>query len=205
VKYPLPDVRAARFNGLWTGTRCQMQRVFGIGLNKTGTTSLYRAVQMLGLRALHHGPRIEANLDKAVRRGAPLFRYSRPRVRFAHAFFDLAPIMHNFEFVHGQFPGARFILSTRDLDAWLDSRERHVRRNQERAAAGEYAGTFLVIDRERWTEQWTTHHQRVETYFRHHESDLLTMDVTAGEGWEQLAPFLGVEAPQQPFPFLNRA
>jgi hypothetical protein len=183
----------------------RVQRIFGIGLNKTGTTSLYKAVQLLGFRALHDGRRINSNLEKAIRLDKSLFRYSRPRVLFAHAFFDLPPIIHNFDVVHRQFPDASFILSTRDFDAWLDSREKHVRRNQERAAVGTYTGSFLDVDREGWTEEWHRHHERVARYFSGREERLLTIDVTAGEGWDRLAPFLGTEPPLAPFPFLNRS
>ncbi|HEX8335676.1 MAG TPA: sulfotransferase [Pyrinomonadaceae bacterium] len=33
---------------------------------------------------------------------------------------------------------------------------------------------------------------------------LLVMDITAGDGWEVLCPFLGVEIPDRPFPHENR-
>jgi hypothetical protein len=29
------------------------------------------------------------------------------------------------------------------------------------------------------------------------------MDVTKGEGWEQLCPFLGLDVPVEPFPKIN--
>lgn len=179
-----------------------MQRIFGVGLNKTGTTSLHEAVKILGFRSLHHGARIDRNIERAVAAGKPLLRYSRPRVRRAHAFFDLRSIIDHFDVADRCYPGSRFILSTRDRDAWIDSREKHVLRNQQRAATGEYQGSFLVVDRPAWIDEWKAHHQRVLTYFEGRD-DLLTIDVTAGDGWDELAPFLGRPVPDVPFPRAN--
>jgi 3'(2'), 5'-bisphosphate nucleotidase len=43
----------------------------------------------------------------------------------------------------------------------------------------------------------------VATYFRDRPNDLLIIDVTAGEGWEKLCPFLGKPIPDLPFPKAN--
>ena len=31
------------------------------------------------------------------------------------------------------------------------------------------------------------------------------MDITAGDGWEKLCPFIGHDIPDMPFPFVRRA
>jgi hypothetical protein len=41
-------------------------------------------------------------------------------------------------------------------------------------------------------------------YFEHRMHDLLIIDVTAGEGWELLCPFLGVPVPNRPFPWSHK-
>lgn len=89
------------------------------------------------------------------------------------------------------------------MDDWLDSRRRHVLRNQERKARGEYDGDFLEVEPERWRAQFVEHHQRVERYFAGRD-DLLTMAVTGGDGYEVLCPFLDVPVPATPFPWRHR-
>lgn len=184
-------------------TRVKRQRIFGVGLRKTATTSLARATTELGFRTLHHGWRIDENLERAVDAGKPFFRYSRPRVRLAEAFFDLVAVQAHFELLDKQFPESRFILSTRDKDAWLDSCQRHVARNQASAEAGTYTGTWLAIEPDLWAQEWDDHHARVLEYFKGRDN-LLVIDVPKGDGWETLAPFLGRSIPEEPFPSLNR-
>lgn len=180
-----------------------MTRIFGVGLNKTGTTSLSVALRILGYRAVHHGRRTDSNIERAIATGRPMLRYSGLRVRMAHAFLDLRSIERHFEIVHREFPDARFILTTRDRDGWLDSREKHVIRNRERAERGVYKGTWFTIDRPEWEREWDEHHARVANFFGTDAPNLLVMDVIAGDGWEKLAPFLGHPEPDVPFPHRN--
>jgi hypothetical protein len=177
-----------------------VRHIFGIGLNKTGTTSLVRALRILGYEALHHREAVEEAIRRAHRDGVPLLSYA-PN---ADAYLDVRAVETWFDFLDQQYPKSRFILTTRDLEGWLDSRERHVLRNQVRAEKGAYDGQWLTVDRENWTREWHEHHNRVRSYFAGREN-FLEMDITAGEGWEVLVPFLGLAAPSQPFPWLRRS
>ena len=179
-------------------------RIFGIGLNKTGTTSLTLATEHLGIRTCHHGgTELDGKIQRAIDEGRPLLRYAGLRHRRTQAFVDLGASQRNIPVVDREFPGSRFILSTRSLESWLDSRERHVLANREKAAKGQYHGKWLTIDRDAWTAHWHSHHERVRAYFDGRD-DLLEFDVTAGDGWPELAPVLGYEIPSTPFPHLNR-
>jgi hypothetical protein len=202
--WTLAPCSAVSSTGRWLGCEpVARPRIFGIGLNKTGTTSLTRAAELLGLRAVHHGRRNDHRIERAIAAGKPMFRYSLPRVRRADALFDFRSIERHFDVADREFPGSRFILSTRDKEEWLASRERHVRRNQEAAARGGYDGGFLTVDRDAWSRQWDAHHERVLQHFAG-RNDLLVIDVTAGDGWEKLAPFLGRPVPDLPFPARNQ-
>ncbi len=103
-----------------------------------------------------------------------------------------------------QYPGSRFVLTTRTVDHWVESRRKHVLRNRERAAAGDYTGTFLEIDPDAWRAEFAAHHARVAAYFAGRD-DLLTFRITEGDGYEQLCPFLGLPIPDEPFPHRHRA
>jgi hypothetical protein len=177
-------------------------KVFGIGLNKTGTRSLAMAMRMLGHRTLHKGAQSTSDLvDRAHHEGVPLLTYIGEQF---DAYFDVDAIVRRYADIDAQYPGSRFILTTRELDGWLRSREKHVLANQERAARREYAGSWLTVDFDAWREERTRHHDAVESYFASRPDDLLVMDVAAGDGWDKLAPFIGVKAPARPFPWENR-
>jgi hypothetical protein len=175
-------------------------KVFGIGLNKTGTISLHEALETLGLRSLHWGgPEVRATVERAFRERRPLV----DDLPDYDAYSDIYDLSARFALLARQYPGSRFILTTRDLDGWIESRRRHVERNRVRQAAGEYHGTFLEIEPDVWAEQFRAHHEAVEAFFADRD-DLLVMRITEGDGYEVLCPFLGLPDPGVPFPSRHR-
>lgn len=176
-------------------------KIFCIGLNKTGTISLHHALELLGFRSLHWGgPETGRIIQATAAAGRPLVA----DLDEYDAFSDLAILSKQFRLLDSQYPGSKFILSTRPIDGWLQSREAHVLRNQERARTGEYTGNFLEVDVDAWRTEFVDHHRKVEEYFAGREQDLLVFRITEGDGWEKLCPFLGVEIPNEPFPWHHR-
>jgi hypothetical protein len=176
--------------------------VLGIGLNKTGTTSLHRALEILGYRGLHWGgPKTRALVRRAMEEGNPMLSYLAPEIE---TITDLEEVTYNFDLAAEQYPQARFILTIRDLDDWVDSRRRHVQRNREAKAAGTYHGPFLDIDEPAWRADYQAHEKRVREHFSERSDRLLVFDVSAGEGWTPLCDFLGHEQPDAEFPWANR-
>lgn len=176
-------------------------RVLGIGLNKTGTISLHEALETLGYRSLHFGgPPSRLAVERAIRERVPLLSY----LGDFDAFSDIQRLSVSFDLLDEQYPGSRFILTTRDVDSWLDSRRRHVERNVERAAAGEYAGTFLTVDLDGWRAKFLEHEARVRAYFADRPKDFLVMDLTKGDDYGVLCPFLGMSEPESPFPWRHK-
>lgn len=173
--------------------------IFGIGLNKTGTMSLHRALERLGYSSLHWGgERAYLDVLRAIDDDVPVLSY----LPAFDAYSDIETLSVNFDLADAQYPGSTFIVTTRDVDSWLDSRRRHVLRNVLRKEAGEYDGSYLDVDLAGWRRQWVDHHRRVADHFRGRD-DLLVMNITAGDGWELLAPFLGHPIPLAPFPREN--
>ena len=99
-----------------------------------------------------------------------------------------------------QYPGSKFILTVRDVDEWLESRRRHVEKNQQRAAEGAYDGKFLEVHLPAWEHEYRRHEGMVRSYFADRPDDLLVLDVTAGDGWEPLCEFLGLPYRSGRFP-----
>jgi hypothetical protein len=137
-------------------------KIFCIGLNKTGTSSLHQALQTLGFRSLHlGGPEVPVGIKRATDEGRGLVEY----LGDYDAFSDIWRLSERFELLDRQYPGSKFILTIRDLDGWLESRRQHVQRNVLRKAQGHYSGGFLTVDIERWTHEFDEHHARVLDYF----------------------------------------
>jgi len=58
---------------------------------------------------------------------------------------------------------------------------------------------------ERFVYVYETHVRNVRHYFADRPDDLLILDICGGEAWDELCPFLGLSAPVEPFPHLNRS
>ena len=173
-------------------------RVFGIGLGRTGTTSLHRALELLGFRS-KHCPRFY--LDPAG-----VLCIDQEDIRNHSALTDepVAPIYRDLD---RQYPGARFTLTVRDVDRWLASRENNSRAMREwwdrNPAVAVLHSTLFgseVFDKHKYAEAYARHLADVLYYFRERDDDLLVLDICAGEGWEKLCPFLGLPIPRMPFP-----
>jgi hypothetical protein len=175
-------------------------KIFVIGLPKTGTTSLHRAFETLGLRSFHWGgARAYHAVLRAEREGGRLLA----RVGESYdAYSDVETLSVRFDLADLQYPGSRFIFTVRDIEDWVASNRRHAERNQRSREDGTYNGANVEIDEARWRSHWATHVRRVDTWFRG-RTDLLTLDICSGEGWEKLAPFLDRPVPPIPFPQEN--
>jgi hypothetical protein len=176
-------------------------RIFGIGLNKTATMSFDAAVTMLGFQSLHDGgPEIAAAVRRAIDEELPLLSHLDPRF---DAFSDIGLLSRRFRMLDRQYPGSHFVMTVRPVDAWIDSRRRHVQRNVAQKETGEYTGTFLVVDEPKWRREWEDHTQRVRAYFEGRD-DFLEIDLTRTPEWGPLCALLGVAAPEAAFPWVNR-
>jgi hypothetical protein len=176
-------------------------KIFGIGLNKTGTSSLHSALEMLGYHSLHFGGMdTYENILRAIGEGKPMLSHIDPE---PEAISDVASITYYFYLADAQYPGSKFILTLRDIDDWLDSRRRHVERNRRMKESGEYEGPFLTVDLDSWALEYRRHEAVVRAYFASRPADLLCFR-PADSGWGPLCEFLGRPVPEQPFPWENR-
>jgi hypothetical protein len=182
-----------------------MIKIFGIGLPKSGTTSLHRAAQILGLRSIHF-PDDGVTLAQ-VRRGD-----YRLEVMARCDIISDVPIPAIFPQIDHAFRGAKFILTRRPLGPWLASHEK-ARFNQDRPKPGSLRDFYLALlygvtdfNAERFTWVYENHHAKVRRYFAGERAgDLLTIDVTAGEGWARLCALSRPAGAGPALPHENRA
>ena len=65
-----------------------------------------------------------------------------------------------------------------------------------------YGPNYLSYDESAWEKVYFTHEEQVRSFFAREAGGrerLLEIDLTAGEGWEKLGPFLNISHPPRPF------
>jgi hypothetical protein len=173
-------------------------KVFGIGLDKTGLTSLHQALEELGYTTARlQGPETELPIFRALDEGWPLLHYLDAE---ADAVAGILALSSRFFIADVQYPGSKFILTVRDLADWLASRRRQVEKNRELQAAGIPHTGFLSVDVDAWGAHYEEHEAVVRAYFADRPDDLLVFDLVGGDGWEPLCEFLGLPTPEASFP-----
>ena len=181
-------------------------RVFGIGMHKTGTTSLHHALRLLGFDSGHWN---DAHWAKAIWREMSVYGKSRT-LEYNHAVSDL-PITVLYEELDRAYPGSKFILTTRNEGAWLKSVENHWdhKCNPFREAWSSDPFTHQVhkivygqkgFDAVIFLSRFRRHNQEVVEYFKDRPQDLLVMDMSNGSGWNELCSFLDRPVPTEEYP-----
>jgi sulfotransferase family protein len=166
-------------------------KVFGIGLGRTGTVSLTKALEALGFTSIH----LPLSYGDVVK----------------HDSATDTPVATGYKYLDYMFPDSRYILTVRPIDDWLASIDA-LFAEQAKLGAGMHErfhrlnfGLYRtsVFDEKLLREAYQRHQDDVTGYFRG-RSCLLTLDVTAGDAYPPLCEFLGVPVPETPFPHLNR-
>ncbi len=181
-------------------------KVFGIGMPKTGTTSLNAALEILGIRSLHF-PNDDTTVSE-LKAG----KYKLSVLDKYDALTDV-PIPAIFAQLDQAFPNSKFILTVREMDSWLESCRKadfnQPNRLPRPGGTREYYRALLYgtvkynEDRFRWVHE--THLKTVGEYFSGERAvRLLVMDFAAGDGWNKLCPFLGKDFPEEYFPHKNK-
>jgi len=172
-------------------------KVFCIGLSKTGTTSLTRALQLLGFDAVHWYATRNAFVytDHGIAVDWALFE--------RHDAFADTPIARLYPELDARYPGSRFILTLRDPQAWLRSfADQFAEGGLDAFSARLHRDLYGTdsYDPELCAAAFTRHSGAVRAHFRSRPEALLELDIGAGHGWGPLCEFLGRPAPDVPFP-----
>lgn len=209
-------------------------KVFCLGLSRTGTTSLHEAFRALGLRSVHFPihlftqpealglapfhPALRLGPYAAWRRGKELkasraHHHAKTILKGNDAFSDL-PVPLFYRELDRLFPGSKFILTTRDRDSWLESMRWLFddgavlwKRGHVGDELHQRAYSTTVFDPEKLDAARERHHREVAEYFRSREGDFLALRVDHGDlRYETLAGFLGMETSLAgPCPRVNEA
>jgi hypothetical protein len=181
-------------------------RVFIIGVNRCGTTSLHRFFERNGCPSVHWGgplrsENLVACLAENFRNGQPLltgFEQFQVFSDFTFQTFDEhINTLEHFQDLHTQYPESLFILNTRSTDTWLVSRLRF--KNLVERAMSSY-GADLLTTIALWRTEKESHEARVREYFKDYER-FLEFDIernTAAELVGFLSRFIPITDPALP-------
>lgn len=184
-------------------------KVFCIGLNKTGTSSIHKALELLGYKSVHHIERGGESIKDIIKSNYDNGLNILNSIEYYDAFSDWSHPSTNilFKEFDKQYPNSKFILNTRDIDSWMNSRMKHLKRtpNLKKKQRENPNNKWLKMDKTLWREEFEEHHNNVRNYFKERPQDLLEFDVTKGDSWKKLCLFLNKEIPAIDFPRTNRA
>jgi hypothetical protein len=188
-----------------------INKVFGIGLSRTGTTSLNTALCTLGIKSIHFPNDVQTYHELMEA------KYDLTVLKSYQGITD-TPVVPIYPQLDKAYPGSKFILTVRDKEAWLDSVERHwAKSGWVRGNPGLYTVTAygywafnrisvygcVVFDRARFSYVYDVHHRNVRHYFADRRQDLLVLDICGGDGWGPLCKFLDKRVPDVRFPHDN--
>lgn len=200
-------------------------KVFGIGRNKTGTTSLQQALESFGYRVAptRLGERllpfwIDENYE-------PILELCREFDAFQDIPFSLPCC---YKVLDSAFPDSKFVLTVRDsAEQWYQSLTSfHAKKfgqgrlpNWEDLETSQYRYPGFIAQCQRhiyhadqvglynevaYKQHYLEHNQAVRDYFCNRSGDFLELNVAASGAYESLCQFLGIESEQSDFPWVNR-
>ena len=174
-------------------------KVFCIGFMKTGTTTLNRALSILGYRVSHNSWKWLKMICKNDWKGI------QEKMDAWDAVED-NPIPLIYKELDALYPGSKFILTEREPEKWYNSVSYHV--GDLSSPMHEWLfgrGKGLPRnDKKHTLNVFVKHRENVIEYFKDRPDDLLIIDITKIENWDAICTFLGEEIPEAVFPHANR-
>lgn len=203
----------------------QRRKIFCIGANKTGTTSLEKALSDLGYK-MGNQDAAQGLIDAyAQRRFDQIIKFCHT----AEAFQD-SPFSWHYTFMHldQAFPDAKFILSVRDsADQWYESLVRfhskiytadgsipteadlkRAQRGQGRTAWDNFSVRHKMIpgdpyNKELMQSYYNEHNRMVKDYFRF-KDNLLVINLAEQRAYQRFCDFIELDPIYNVFPRENR-
>lgn len=225
-KYRVIRILKNNYNWLRLIIKKDKTKIFCVGRNKTGTTSLKVAMENLGyvVGNQRSGELLFDNWKKG--------NYS-PIINFCHTaqFFQDIPFSFpgTYKILDKAYPKSKFILTIRDSpEQWFESLTRfHSKlwgkngriptkedlKNASYISKGRqwsiHKALYNAIEEEPYNkkiliEHYTNHNQEIIEYFTNRPQDLLILNVSEKGAYKKLTRFLGVQDNGDEFPWENK-
>ena len=202
-------------------------KIFGIGANKTGTTSLKIAMKDLGYLVGNQRESEKFIHDWAKRDFRKIIKYCE-----SAQFFQDSPFSYPYTYValDQAFPNSKFILTVRNSsDQWYNSlvnfhaskwsKDKNPPSKEDLMnAVYQWKGRQWQANRymydspedepyrkENLIKFYETHNAAVKEYFRHRPDDLLVLNVSDENAYSQLVKFLDLDVEIKGFPWKKKS
>ncbi|GJJ12976.1 hypothetical protein Clacol_007223 [Clathrus columnatus] len=193
--------------------------VIGLGLGRTGTMSLWAALNILGFGPAYHPMQSPTEAEDwsawaEIIEGRDTSPEAFDEILRGYKSAVDSQVAVMFKEVYAAYPNAKFVLTVRDPSKWENSLKATVLKARELTDKNQVKPK--MEGKARWAKTYfdVYHKGRLATHAKeeleeHTENvkstipadQLLVYDVK--EGWDRLAEFLGVPKPDIPFPHLN--
>jgi hypothetical protein len=185
-------------------------KIFGIGFYKTGTTSLYEALRVLGYHTVNGdrpGSYFGADDGATLIRQIDAGDYRLPTFEQFDAFTD-NPYFRIWRQIYDLYPDARYILTVRDEGPWIESCVKFYRNRRLRPMRlwmfGKHADPSRDAEsRQAWLDAYREHNAEIRQHFRSRPQQFFEFDPTTQGEWGPLCAFLGAPIPATPWPHAN--
>jgi hypothetical protein len=176
-------------------------KIFGIGLNKTGTTTLGKALEILEF-SKHIS--FDLGLTKKWYRGdiAELIDKAKDYNNFEDWPWPLV-----YKEMSEKYPNSKFILTTRkSSDIWYESLCKHsLKTGPSEFRKMIYGYSMPQKYKSEHINFYNLHNESARDFFINQDDRFKEICFENGEGWEKLCGFLNKEVPETPFPHLNKS
>ena len=175
-------------------------KIVGVGLNRTGTTTLGVCLQHLGYK--HTSTHQEAfqflqqgNIDALM------------RVVVEFDSFEDWPWPLVFRQIEAAYPESKFILTKRkSAEHWFESLCKLARMTGPTEYRRYIYGHAMPQGhKNEFIDFYHRHNETLENFFSDKPGKLLVVSWEDGDGWKELCSFLGHDTPDMPFPHVNRS
>lgn len=172
--------------------------IFHIGLNKTGSTSLAKALEILGYNVCDNCGELKEKILQNISKGIdPMGGCD------FDAITDNIAVWQNFEYIYRFYPDAYYIYTPRNTEDWLISREQHVIGNQQNP---NYEGSFLTVNKKAWRRLKDDYEREIASWTDQNDVNYLGLPICDGKNlWSKLCTFLGKDIPREQFPHKNKS
>lgn len=180
-----------------------MTKIFCLGFQKTGTTTMSAALQALGFSVAGAAKRINRQVDWQLPNPRQAIWEVVHKVVEQHDAIQDSPCPFFYEDFDAAYPDARFILTERDPERWLASYAKFFPEKNNPLRRWMYGLELLSGNEAEYKRIYIEQNARIKQYFSGREENFLIMNLEAGDGWLKLVNFLGPDLVGR-FPHQNR-
>jgi len=193
-------------------------KVVGAGFGRTGTNSLKLALEQLGFGPCHHMFEVRDNPDQLPYWQAAA-RGETPDWDEVFADYNASvdwPSARYWRELAAHFSDAKVLLSVRSPESWIKSVHATIWQslsNREKVEPGPRRDrmnmSYELVVRQTFDERLGDPDYAMSVFRAHNEAVQREIPperllvYTAGDGWEPLCRFLGVDVPDTPYPHTN--